>query len=316
MSKISRIKNIAFDLAPGFVKDKARAYVENRKIAHWQECFKTKVSQEQVEELFSCLGLDSDVMIHSSLPDIGNIKLKHVTECLKKHVLDKGHTILCPALPIKGSTLYYLKSIKEFDVRTAPNAMGTISCYYGRQQGAIRSLSPTHSVIALGDKAGYYTAEHHLSETPFTEKSPYYRLIGNKGKILMFGASLKNLTFNHVIEDMIGEDSFPVKVYDPHRFDIELVDESGTRTSGRFRAHSHRSGRMRDSEELMEMVRNLPSTKVLPIGCGEVLLLDAKDVCLLLLTGLKDGLTTMGHRRVSEECKRKADCWIDYIGKI
>ncbi len=316
MIKVSQLKNIAYDLAPRFIQAKVRTYSDNRKIAHWQECFKTKVSQDQVEELFSQLSLDSDVMIHSSLPDIGNIKLKHVTDCLKKYVLENGHTILCPALPIKGSTLDYLKSIKEFDVRSAPNAMGTVSCYYGRQEGSKRSLSPTHSVVAMGDKADYYIKEHHLSETPFTEKSPYYKLIINKGKILMFGASLKNLTFNHVIEDMIGEEDFPVHVYDPHRFEIELVDENGERSTGCFRAHSHKSGRMRDSVELMEIVRNLPSTMVLPIGCGEVLLLDAKDVCLCLLFGLKEGLTTMGHRRVSDGCRQKADYWIDYIGRL
>ena len=88
MIKVSQLKNIAYGLAPGFVKDKVRTIAENRKIAHWQECFKTKVSQEQIEELFSRMALDSDVMIHSSLPDIGNIKLKHVTDCLKKHVLN------------------------------------------------------------------------------------------------------------------------------------------------------------------------------------------------------------------------------------
>ena len=316
MIKVSLLKNLAYDLAPGFVKDKVRAYADNRKVAHWQECFKTKVSKDQVEELFSHLSLDSDVMIHSSLPDIGDIRLKHVTDCLGRYVIDKGHTILCPALPVKGSTLDFLKSIKEFDVRTAPNAMGTVSCFYGRQEGSRRSLSPTHSVVTFGNRAEYYTREHHLSLTPFTEKSPYYKLIVNRGKILMFGASLKNLTFNHVIEDMIGEESFPVKVYDPHCFEIELVDEDGKRSMGRFRAHSHKSGRMRDSVELMERVRNLPSTVVLPVGCGEVLLLDAKDVCVCLLSGLKEGLTTMGRRRVSDKCMQKADYWIDYIGKI
>jgi len=316
MSKVSYIKSLVFQLAPKALQRKVLAYTEDKKMAHWQECFKTKVSREEVDELFSQMALDSDVMIHSSLPDIGNIKLKHVTDNLRKYVLDSGHTILCPALPIKGSSFDYLKSIKEFDVRTAPNAMGTVSTFYGRQEGARRSMSPTHSVVALGERSAYYTAEHHLDETPFTEKSPYFRLIVNKGKILMLGASLKNLTFNHVIEDMIGEESFPVRVYDPHRFAIDLIDESGIKHNGHFRAHSHKSGRMRDSVELMEMVRNLPSTQVFPIGCGEVLLLDAKDVCLCLLTQLKEGLTTMGHRRVYEECKQKADSWIDYISRI
>ena len=316
MSKTSQIKALFFQLAPKVIKNKLYSYAENKRIAHWQECFKTKVSQEEIDNLFSELALNSDVMIHSSLPDIGNIKLKHVTDNLKRYVLDSGHTILCPALPIKGSSLDYLKSIKTFDVRTAPNAMGTISCYYGRQDESKRSLSPTHSVIALGKQSEYYTEEHHLDETPFTEKSPYFRIIANKGKILMFGASLKNLTFNHVIEDMIGEESFPIRVYSTRRFEIDLIDEQGMKQRGRFKAHSHRSSRMRDSTELMDIVRNLPSTKVFSIGCGEVLLLDAKDVCKCLLTQLKKGLTTMGHRRVSEECKQKADYWIDYIYKL
>ena len=285
-------------------------------MAHWQECFKTKVSREEVDNLFSRMELNSDIMIHSSLPDIGNIKLKHITDDLKTHVLDKGFTDLCPALPVKGSSLDYLISIKEFDVRTAPNAMGAISCYYGRQKDSKRSLSPTHSVIAYGDKADYYTREHHLSETPFTEKSPYYKLMINNGKILMFGASLKNLTFNHVIEDMIGEETFPVQVYDPRRFEIDLIDESGIRNRGHFRAHSLKSGRMRDSEELMKIVRNLPSTRILPIGCGEVLVLDAKDVCICLLSQLKNGLTTMGHRHISENCRMKTDYWIDYLHQL
>ena len=316
MSKVSYIKSLVFQLTPKAGQRRILAYAEDKKIAHWQECFKTKVSREEVDELFSQMTLDSDVMIHSSLPDIGNIKLKHVTDNLKKFVLESEHTILCPALPIKGSSFDYLKSIKEFDVRTAPNAMGTVSSYYGRQEGARRSMSPTHSVVALGARSAYYIEEHHLDETPFTDKSPYFRIIVNKGKILMLGASLKNLTFNHVIEDMIGEGAFPVKVYDPRRFEIDLVDESGARSKGRFRAHSHKSGRMRDSVELMEMVRKLPSTGIFPIGCGEVLLLDAKDVCLCLLTQLKEGLTSMGHRKVSEECKQKADKWIDYISRI
>ena len=316
MSIFTQIKALVFQLMPRVYQSKILAYAEDKKMAHWQECFKTKVSREEVDELLSQMALESDVMIHSSLPDIGNIKLKHVTDGLKKYVLDSGHTILCPALPIKGSSFDYLKSIKDFDVRTAPNAMGTVSCFYGRQEGARRSLSPTHSVVALGEQSAYYTEEHHLDETPFTDKSPYFRIIVRKGKILMLGASLKNLTFNHVIEDMIGEESFPVRVYDPRRFEIDLIDESGTKCRGIFRAHSHRSGRMRDSVELMGMVRKLPSTKVFPIGCGEVLLLDAKDVCLCLLTQLKEGLTTMGHRRVSEECRKKADTWIEYINRI
>lgn len=315
-NSVAKIKAFAFHYAPRVIKERILAYNENKKMEHWQECFKVKVSKEQVDELFSKMDLDSDVMIHSSLPDIGNIKLRYVTENLKQYVLDTGHTILCPALPIKGSSFDYLASIKEFDVRIAPNAMGAISSYYGQQDGSMRSLSPTHSVIAFGCLSSYYTNEHHLAETPFTEKSPYFKLVLKKGKILMFGATLKNFTFNHVIEDLIGEDCYPVRVYDPRRFEIRLVDSSGQSQSKFFRAHSHKNSWMIDGYELMGKVYTLPSTKVFSLGCGDVLLLDARDVCLCELNQLKSGLTIRGHRRVSKCCIRKADYWIDYISQL
>lgn len=313
MSSVSRLKASVFQLLPGGVQSKILAYNENKKTEYWRECFKTKVSREEVDELFLRMDIHSDVMIHSSLPEIGDIKLKHITDNLQKYVLDRGHTVLCPALPVKGSTLDFLASITEFDVKTAPNAMGRVSRFYGRQSGAKRSLSPTHSVIALGDLAEYYTRDHHKSETPFSHDSPYFKLILRGGKILMFGAALKHLTFSHMPEDMIGEDDFPVHVYDPRRFEIDVINENGVRVKGLFRGHSHSSGRKRDSSEIMGVIRNLPSTKVFKIGCGEVLLLDSRDVILCMLTQLKYGVTTMGHRKVSASCKEKADEWIRYI---
>lgn len=313
MSKVSMIKASVFQLLPKAVKDMVHARVENKKVAHWQECFKTKVSREEVDELFTRMSLDADVMIHSSLPDIGDIKLKHITDNLQKFVLETGHTVLCPALPVKGSTLDFLKSIREFDVRTAPNAMGTVSRYYGRQCNARRSLSPTHSVIAIGDRAVYYTKDHHKSETPFSEDSPYFKLILAGGKILMMGAALKHLTFSHVPEDLIGEKDFPVHVYDSRRFSIDVINEEGERMRGTFRAHSYSSGRKRDSSEIMEIIRNLASTQVFQLGCGEVLLLDSRDVILCLLTQLKTGVTTMGRREVSDACKNIAEKWIKQI---
>lgn len=316
MSVISHIKASILRFAPKSVQNRILSLAMNRKMAHWEECYKTTVSKEEVDELFSLLPLGCDVMIHSSLPDIGNTKLRFVTENIKKSVIDKGYTVLCPALPVKGSSLDYLRAIHEFDVRTAPNAMGAISYYYCRQNGSRRSLSPTHSVVAYGKRADYYTEEHHMAETPFSVYSPYYKLLQNKGKILMFGAPLKSLTFCHVIEDMIGKELFPVKIYDSKKYEVELVNEAGTRMSGSFYAHSHRSSRMRDTKAIMEIVRSLPSTKAYSIGCGEVLLLDAKDVCLCFLSQLKSGLTIYGRRRVSKECKQKADFWINSIERL
>ena len=168
----------------------------------------------------------------------------------------------------------------------------------------------------MGQRAGFYTEEHHLLETPFSEKSPYFKLLATKGKILMFGSSMKNFTFIRIVDDMIGEECFPVKVYDPRVFEVDLVDSSGVRHRGRFRTHAHKSGRLLDTRELMVKVRQLPSTRIIPLGCSEIILTDARDVTTCLLENLKDGLTIMGHKHISEECKKKADNWIDYIRQL
>ena len=66
----------------------------------------------------------------------------------------------------------------------------------------------------------------------------------------------------------------------------------------------------------MKKVRDLGSTKVFQVGCGEVLLLDAKDVCLCLLSNLKNGVSSMGQIHVSQECIQRADNWINRLEQI
>ena len=73
---------------------------------------------------------------------------------------------------------------------------------------------------------------------------------------------------------------------------------------------------MRDTELLSKKIRDLESTKAFQVGCGEVLLLDAKDVCLCLLSNLKSGLSSMGRIHVSQECVRRADMWINRIEQL
>lgn len=128
----------------------------------------------------------------------------------------------------------------------------------------------------------------------------------------MFGASLKYLTFGHVVEDLIGEEYYPIPVYDSRRFEIDLINEDGMRQKGTFRAHSHKNGFYRDTPVVIERIRNLSSTRILPLGCGEVILLDARDLLSCLLTQLKLGVTIPG-RKVSEACQARADKWVEFI---
>lgn len=312
MRLIKIILNIGWLLCPKFLKTPIINRAEEKKLRRQLENYKHVISKEDIAQLFENMHVDADVLIHTSYPDLGKIEgnNKYIAEELQK-VVDAGHTLLFPALPIKGSSLDYLRHTKIFDPSKADNAMGGLSKYYGRQTGACRSAQPTHSVVAYGPKAEYYTNEHHIDETPFTDKSPYYKLVKEGGKILMFGAGLTHLTINHVVEDLLDKE-YPRNVYSK-LYSIDIILQDGTIYAGRYRAHNRWSGILRDSTEIIKAVRALPSTRIYSFGAGEVILLDVKDLIICELELLKKGITTMGKMHVSKVAKAKADEWIAKI---
>lgn len=311
------VKKIVFACLPPSVKVRFRRNVEKKKIQRQREIFKTIVSEAEIDSLFKDLAIDADIMIHSSLNDLGRIEgnMKHIAKNLQHSVIDKGHTVLCPAMAIKGSSLDYLKANSIFDVCTAGNAMGTVSRYYDSLSDSLRSLSPTHSVVAYGKGAEYYTSRHHLDETPFTENSPYFKLIINKGKVLMLGAQLKSLTVCHVVEDLMGKD-YPINVYSRNSFPIVLKDKLGEEFRGSFKAHNKFGGILRDGVKFTSSFVDLPSTKRIPVGCGNVYLLDARDITVNQLEMLKKGITPYGKLWVSKACIEKANKWITTLSSL
>lgn len=250
--------------APNFIKKLVANYNHKKLITKAKKNFKISISKESIENIFSSVQFDTDVFIHTSMTSIGNIEggKDEVVRLFNKYILDKGNTMLFSALAIRGSSEDFLKKNKKFDIREQPIAMGAINSYYGKLKETKRSLSPTHSVIALGENAEYYVSEHHMSETPFTEKSPYFKLLLKKGKILMFGAGIGHLTFYHVLEDMLGDD-FPVRVYTKERFEISVIDHKGDSKSGLFKAHNSLAGAYRITDYLNDKLLHLPSTVII-----------------------------------------------------
>lgn len=276
----------------------------------------TTVSEQDVAEAFAALGIEGDVMVHSSLIHIGNIKGKHkpIVKALQEHVLDKGNTVLAIGIPIKGSTEEWLRSITRFD-KNAPIAMGVISTYYAKQEGACRSLNPTHSVVAYGPWAEEYTSEHHLDKTPFTEKSPYYKLLEHNGGVLMIGADIKHLTLAHVVEDMLG-DMYPLRVYGRKEYPVDIYRDEECIYHGCYKTHSKWSGVLRVSESSQICIKALPSTKVVQLGGSEILYINARDAVICVLEELKKGNSIYGWRWISEECRVKIEERIETIRKM
>lgn len=314
---VKQLVNIAWLCTPLFIQDRVQKKHADKAAKREMELFlSTTVSEQEVADAFAALDIKGDVMVHSSLIHIGNIKGKHkpIVKALQEHVLDRGNTVLAIGIPVKGSTEEWLRSITRFD-KNAPIAMGVISTYYAKQEGARRSLNPTHSVAAYGPRAEEYTATHHLDKTPFTEKSPYYKLLERNGSVLMVGAGIKHLTLCHIVEDMLG-DLYPQRVYGKKEYPVDIYRDEKCVYKGHYKAHSKWGGALRVPDYVQSRIKQLASTKAVKLGGSEILFINARDAVICELEELRNGNSIYGYRYINKECKERIDYWIKRIKEM
>lgn len=294
--------------SPAFIQNYVNEKKSKREIQMWMDRAKrTKVSKEEISDIIQSLDIGGvDVMLHSSMANIGKMSggCKWVSECLLNKVDIKNHTLLVSALPYRGQFKSYLEKNPTFDVSSAPIAMGAINEYIGSMQGAKRSIHPTHSVVAIGKDAVTYTNEHHLDETPFGIHSPYFKLIKNKGKVILFGATLNNLTFIHAIEDILG-DCNPDNVYYKKRFSINCYDINGNNVIVNTSCHDPLHSIRRDASMFYDELVASGLMTVTKIGESEVCVLDAFGFTLFYLQKILDGRSIYGKVKLNKEFRER-----------
>lgn len=243
---------------------------------------------------------ECDVILHSSISNVGRLdaSVTVLAERLAGRIAGRGNTLLVPALPFNTTMEEYLRSHREFDVRSAPNAMGALPNILMGMQGARRSLHPTHSVAALGPRADFYTGGHHLDPTPFGPNSPFRKLTEQNGAIVMLGVGLNSVTNFHVYEDLLGE-FLPFDVYLKERFRICVTDENGMRTPVEAVCHDARLSARRECERARGELRDAGAIKSLPLGESEISVIDARMFTRVLLGMLVRGKSIYGPVRLT-----------------
>ncbi|MEO6907330.1 MAG: AAC(3) family N-acetyltransferase, partial [Abditibacteriaceae bacterium] len=181
--------------------------------------------QTLLEELRS-LGLaeGDHVMMHSSLSSFGNLEggADTLLDAVLEIVGDEG-TLLLPTLTYDGSITLFLRKTQEMDLRTARSFMGRVTETARLRSDFVRSIHPTHPVVAKGKRAADLMGEHHLGDSAVGEKSPYAKLsqIGN-GKVLLIGVDHNKNTLIHAAEEY----------YTPYIFNGEIFNVKTTATDG------------------------------------------------------------------------------------
>ncbi|HEX2185190.1 MAG TPA: AAC(3) family N-acetyltransferase [Chloroflexota bacterium] len=144
------------------------------------------------------------VLVHASLSRLGHVVggAEAVIDTLLD-VVGAAGTVLFPTLT--GSEHDGLDRPPGMDVRVTPCWTGRIPETARQRPGAQRSLHPTHSVAALGAAAEAYARGHEGGASPCDEQSPYSRLIGEAGLILLLGGvTQQSNTTLHCLEELAG----------------------------------------------------------------------------------------------------------------
>src|SRR6185436_17609806 len=97
---------------------------------------------------------------------------------------------------------------------------------FRRREGTLRSLHPTHPVLAFGKDAPWLVADHQKCLYPCGAGSPFEKCRSLKAKILFFDVGFEAITFFHYVEDVI-KDRLPFPVYDERLFAVAAVDAAG-----------------------------------------------------------------------------------------
>jgi len=281
---------------PSWLQRKLRQKLEKERLAqHAARKARTTVSVASVLAQLKQMNLSRDLIVHGSISNIGKLD-QPVTALVDSWLasLDLSQqTLLVPALPYNTTMKEYLDSSPNFDVRSARNAMGAISTIIMAKPGALRSVHPTHSVVALGARAANYTSTHHQDATPFGPSSPFWHLTKQRGQILMIGVGLNSVTCFHVYEDLLAE-HLPFPVYLAETFGVPCLDTNGVALTVNTRCHNPKQSVIRDCERARPWLEAAGAIHTFKLGESELSVIDAYKFTQTLLERLLRGESIYG----------------------
>lgn len=271
-----------------------------------------KIKREEFTSIFDRIKIDSDVLLHTSEMNIGKFLFpkSELVEIISDKVNLKKHTLVVAGLSLSESMYDYIvrKKVKTFNVKESPITTGVLNEIFAKTENSIRSLHPTHSAVALGLRAKYYTEGHELDDTPFGPNSPWWKIIKEGGKLLMLGAP-KNFTSIHAVEDAIGK-VYPWKVYLRKKYAFDVTDYNNDHITVYTKCHNPLTTLARDNEIMDEFISEMKARgywESYPIGASEVAIVDAKGFALTYLDWIKNGKSIYGRHKVSTKLRERIE---------
>jgi aminoglycoside 3-N-acetyltransferase len=221
-----RLKERVYPFIPSPLRHRISSFRRQRR---FNKLKKTKpITKQEILNDLRKLGLKEGdiVLVHSSLSAIGYIEggADAVIDALLEAVGPTG-TILMPTFPLPGTMIDYAKTDPLFDPKNTPSCTGEITEVFRRRKEALRSLFPTHSVAAIGPHAEYLLKDHEKDQVQCGKHSPFCKLIGLDGYIMLLGCWINRLTSCRVLD--CTADNFPVRTKLDEPVPMRYLDYAG-----------------------------------------------------------------------------------------
>lgn len=167
------------------------------------------------------------LFVHSSFSAFSGFQgpPQDVINCLIDLLGENGN-LLMPSMQYISSSYEHLQRNELFDVRKTFSKMGLITEVFRRKKGVLRSLHPTHSVLALGKDAARIVDGHEKCLYPCGEHTPFDKFRSLNGKVLFFDVPFNTFTFIHYIEDLI-KNKLPFPLYREGPMAANILDHEG-----------------------------------------------------------------------------------------
>lgn len=217
------------------------------------------------------------LMIHSSWSPANGFQGRPV-EMIQalKDVVGPDGLLSMPSLTYQNeSSSEFLRRAIPMDVRRSPSKMGLLTEVFRRGKGVLRSLSPTHPVLAWGARASEFVAGHEKALSPFGPGTPFSRLLEWGGKVLTIDAPFSTITFTHFIEDRIAP-TLPFPLYEAEPLTGVVVDYDGRQREVPVRVLSAEANRLRRDERLVDVLERQSVLKRQRVGDTRLMLIDCR----------------------------------------
>jgi aminoglycoside 3-N-acetyltransferase len=185
--------------------------------------------REQLKKALLQLGISQGdtLFVHSSFRTVNGFQgsPQDVIDCLIEILGEEGN-LLMPSMQYRSSSYEHLQGNELFDVRKTFSKMGLITEVFRRKKGVLRSIHPTHSVLAWGKEAARIVEGHDKCLYPCGRQTPFDKFRSLNGKVLFFDVPFNTFTFIHYIEDLIKSE-LPFPLYRKEPIPVDILDAEG-----------------------------------------------------------------------------------------